>query len=100
MVMGGGGLAFPIKCLSISLRRKLTWVSSFSFDHHFQLRGDLSNISMPTIGLYSDTLGLSAAVGKGERTSTTLGLPVTIFTQAAGPCFAFSGERRDQAEAK
>lgn len=38
-----------------------------------QLRGYLSNISMPTTELYGDTLGLSAIVGKGKRTTATPG---------------------------
>lgn len=101
--VGRKGSLFPIKCLTISLQRKLTLWLLLSFRSPIlvlELRGYLSNISMPTMEPHGATLGHWAIVGKRKRTTATRALPVTIFTQAAGLCFAFSGGCRDLTKEK
>lgn len=101
--VGRKGSLFPIKCLTISPQRKLTLWLLLSFGSPIlvmELRGYLSNISMPTMEPHGATLGHWAIVGKGKRTTATRVLPVTIFTQAAGLCFAFSGGCRDLTKEK
>lgn len=67
---------FPIKCLTISLQRKLTLWLLLSFGSLIlvlELQGYLSNISMPTMEPHGATLGHWAIVGKGKRTTATGG---------------------------